>query len=365
MSFPIQLRHLLSSLVVGGAVLGLNEKAYGEDTTVPAFIEGLDAALQGANDRLFSLPQHHVTHGVNLIFAHGAFINSIPEPDIMEAIDALAEAGINRIDINPSVMVWAGDGDAPVRKIYTDIAKHVHDKGMLLAVNPLNQGVSLSATSLSDYQDLCLDAFPKMVVDMRPDIFIVVHEPSTMERQLKISGSAAEWAKFASATARTIRQVDPHVYIGVGGLSLEKPILETLMKLPEMSLFTLDIYSLKTLKDDYALATEAKKLGLQVYIEETWRPSIDLKTGAQTPGATIGDNRFEGIDAEWIRAMDLVGRTGDFQSVTYFWSNCFFLYGNGDVSGTDVNYQKAAAHVAASKQVSKTYLVLQEVCAKK
>jgi hypothetical protein len=78
------------------------------------------------------------------------------------------------------------------------------------------------------------------------------------------------------------------VRIAAGGLSIDQEVLRALIKVPELDFLTLDIYSLRSLRTDLALAEEAKKAGKHVYIEETWRPSLEFGSSiTEKPGPIL------------------------------------------------------------------------------
>lgn len=336
------------------------------ESPVQKYAAKMLAAVEKEDEALAKLPRHPVSVGVNLIFAQGGYIKQIPTKDILAAVDALADAGVTRLDVNPSVTFWVGNGDPAAVANYKKVVARVREKGMTLAVNPLNQGVELPVKTLAAYQQLCVEAFPKMAEDLAPDTFVVLHEPSTMARRLGIQGTPAEWAKFADATADALRKAKPKLRVGVGGLGGDRKVIEAILAVKSVDTITLDVYSISSLTGDKQIAAEARKAGKRVNIEETWRPAVEVTPKGVTPrpGAGIADAAFEKVDVEWLKMMHRYAETGPFESVTYFWASCFFLYERGDVNAENLAYQRAAARAAAEGKRTGAYDALKAAAGK-
>jgi hypothetical protein len=342
----------LASLATGDSG---DNKVVDEKTFIANTLE--DVAQK--ESQLAKLPKHTVLHAVNLTFSNPAVIRTIPEKDIMASIDLFAQAGLNRIDLNPSLSVkgWSGETDEVV--LFQDIAKHIHDKGMKVGLVP---GIGRKGSeTFGDFQTLCLSVYPIMVTDVHPDYITILDKPISVAKSLQFNVTPADWAKFVTHVANAVKSTNPGVKIIVGGASADVEILKLCLTIPEVDGISQNMGG--RLKEVNSLADEVQKAGKQAMLQEAWRPNPDLPEQLRHKyGALIGAPQYEELDAKWIGMASDVAETGPFASICYNWAPPFFLYQPNTLNNLDNDYVKAAAHAASSGQTTKSYGALVEAC---
>jgi hypothetical protein len=306
----------------------------------------------------------HVPVAVNLFYAHEAVIEAMPLDILEKAVDAFAAAGVSRVDINPGLYPWKENDQSVIAK-YDAIVSYIRQKGMKLGINPQYSPVRDKVSSVDEWQDDMMPIYAELASRYHPDIFVVVHEPTTMNARMHAKASPERWAQFASAAAAVVKGKSPGTRIGAGGLYNEAAYFRAFLDLDAIDVMTLDIYKLAELPAYSRLIREAKAKGKPVYIEETWRPPYFTPrlgmTADQAAAKSVGDERFQDLDAKWMRAMrDWAGAEG-LESVTFFWMQVFFNYANADAGALDPSYNKATAAAIAAGRRTKTYDVLKEL----
>ena len=178
----------------------------------------------------------------------------------------------------------------------------------------------------------------------QPDIFVVVHEPSTMASRMGEQVSPRDWRNFASRAAKIVKENSPNTRCGAGGLSWEKKYFQAFLELKEIDVMTIDIYNLRGLKTYNKMIRQARKRGKPVYIEETWRPPYYVKQAGMTLDAVsmkgIGSTRYAGLDIKWLETITAYASTWDLEAVTPFWTQTFFKYADGDADALDPEYMR-------------------------
>jgi hypothetical protein len=158
------------------------------------------------------------------------------------AVDNMAAAGCTRISINISLAPWI-ENDATDITRYTDIFTYIKTtKGLGLDLHPQASGRAKTAIqalpACPNGGNPCYDgtfdtpgdwfqgakgamrALAQLPATARPHEITVVHEPTSANGQLGISGSAAQWdpqvGNFANDATYGIQNVDTTIIVGAG-----------------------------------------------------------------------------------------------------------------------------------------------------
>jgi hypothetical protein len=298
--------------------------------------QSLDALI----GQLGRQPQQPVEFGANLWFAHEAWIEAMPQDVLDLYVDALAETGARRIDINVGLFPWMDRGtprgEETVAK-YDAIVQRIRRAGLQLVLNPQYSPAYHRLERFEDWTRRALDFYGEVARRYRPEVLIVVHEPTTMASRLNATVTASEWADFAGRAAGTVKAASPRTRCGAGGLSSELEFFRAFAALPELDVLTLDVYDLATLPTYTGMTLLAEQSGKPVYIEETWRTPFAVPGPGDTADTIasrgVGDRGFKEIDAKWLRALTLYARVRGLEAVTPSWTQPFFKYvpeGEGD-----------------------------------
>jgi hypothetical protein len=300
----------------------------------------MDDALDEVIDATAPLPRTPLSFGANLMLAHEGWLEGVPLDALELYVDALAEVGVDHVDINVGQFPWldAGSprGDRAIAK-YDAVVRRIRDAGLGLVLNPQYGSTYHSQPDLPGWTEAALAFYPEVARRYEPEILVVVHEPTTMAARLGRAVSVGEWSDFARRTARAVREASPRTRIGAGGLAHEILHFRAFAALPEVEVLTLDIYDLAALPVYSEMVAIAAARGKPVYIEETWRtpfaelgPGDSLEVYASTG---VGDEDFQELDARWLRALVQYAGAAGLEAFTPSWTQPFFKYvpaGEGD-----------------------------------
>ena len=278
----------------------------------------------------------------NLFLAHEVCIKTVPLEVLKRQVDALAEAGASGVDINMGLSPWL-NGDRKVAEKYDALIKHIRDRGLELAINP---AYSVVSCKIADWDDWCARArkvWREIARRYKPDIFVVVHEPTTQNARMKLKASPEQWAAFAKAAAAAVKKVSPGTDCGAGVLHNEYPYFKEFVRIGALRYISFDVYNMRGLKSVNKMIEEAKEAGKAFYIEETWRPPCY----APGPGDTldrvmakdVGLAEFAELDRLWLEFVVIYASAWRMDAVTPFWTQTFFKYvkTGGDALGRDYN----------------------------
>jgi hypothetical protein len=323
----------------------------------------LDAVVKGSLSS-YSQPRHSLTFGANLVFAHGALIKRFPPDILLSYADALKEAGAERIEIYASPATWA-DGDSETIAKYDELIEHIRKIGLAVVISPEFNYGERQIRQFSDWQEYAVPAYREMARRYRPDIFVVVHEPTTMADRMEIKTTPAEWRSFVEEAVNAVKEASPGTKIAAGGQYYEQPYYNEFLQIEGLDIMTLNIYSVGNLETYNSMIRAAVSRGSEVYIEETWRfppqeleeavlptdspasaegtapesitPAMHKETCPASKG--IGLRDFEAIDRRWLEALTLYANAWGLEGITPFWTTTFFTYveRNGDGLSDEYN----------------------------
>ncbi len=326
------------------------------------------ARLEQALDRLIARLQgqarQRVTFGANLFLAHEVAIGGVPPGTLVKMVDALKAAGVRRVDINMGLSPWRA-GDQPAIAKYDALIRHVRAEGLRLAINPAYARRHAEVRTVDDWEAAALPVFREIARRYAPDVFVVLHEPTTQDHRMGGGASPARWAAFARAAARAVKEASPGSRVGAGFLHSERAHFDAILPLPEVEVVTLDVYGLAGLEAYNRMITAARARGKPVYIEETWRPGFHAPRPGEAAdldvalSAGIGNARFASLDRKWLEAMTLYAATWGLEAVTFFWPQPLFAYVDRDASALERDYNLAVIEAIERDERTETYRALE------
>ena len=311
--------------------VSLHSAPSGNVLTKKQYLKAMNKVLNDVIKRCPENPGHKLLFSANLFFAHGAAIRSMPLDILKLYVDAFREAGVNRVDINLGIWPWAKQDATTIHK-YVELIRYIRNSGLGLALNPVYNVTDGPVESFNGWANETLEAFRKIGAQLKPDIFVVIHEPSTINARMKLSVSPARWAEFARKAALAVKESSPETRCGAGVLWTETSYFNAFLNVEPLSYISLDIYALRGLKTYNEMIPRIRKAGKKVYIEETWRPPYFIPSGSKKEtletwsAAGIGENTYRKLDCKWMKAMVRYANTWKMEAVTPFWTQTFFLY---------------------------------------
>jgi hypothetical protein len=220
--------------------------------------------------------------------------------------------------------------------------------------------------SLADFEQIALRAYAEMARRYHPDVFMVIHEPTTMMGRMGIKVSPAEWANFAQKAAQVVKRESPNSRIGACGLFYERPYFDAFLGINSIDVMALDIYDLKHLYVYNDMIRSAREAGKGVYIEETWRtPFLLPSQGKQNldvaSSSGIGEERYQQVDGKWLETMALYASAWGLEALTPFWTPTFFKYVREDGSAISYEYESKVASAVQKGERTETFRKYQEI----
>ncbi len=348
----------LLKLISIAAVLAAALPARAQVQTESQFVDSVYAAIQPL---LSESPGTPIVMSANLVLAQGAFITSsaVTVPVLENYVDGLKAAGAQRIDINPGYLSLSDPG---IMAKYDAVVLYIRQLGLQLAINPEyvtdqtyvpgQKGV----TSFQQFQAAAMPGMQAIISRYRPDNFVIVHEPDTMNNRMSLnSNTVADWDGFIRAAIPLMRASSPHSRLGAGcyyGIFTatdpsEDAYFQDFAGIPGLDFLTMDIYNDDTFSKYAQWASLAHSSGKSVYIEETWIPHYFSNGVAPVPTATqdldelgtIGpssalfaqanvNGSTVNLFAAWLHALSLFASANNMEAITPFDNPVFFQYGS-------------------------------------
>ena len=331
------------------------------------YLTDMNLALDrlGTTDRAAAARGGRVQIHANLFLAHEAFIAATPLSTLKRAVDAFKEAGVAQVDLNMGLFPWV-DGDKATIEKYDAVVEHIRTSGMRVAVNPQYSPLRHKLKGFDQWRRQALQIYGEIARRYRPDVFVVVHEPTTMASRLGASGTKpSEWGDFAREAANLVREKSPKSRIGAGGLSTEQEYFNTFARMKEIDVLTLDVYQLRALPTYEEMVRTARANGKPVYVEETWRPPYYRpepgRTLDQISVKSVGDPAFEALDVKWIRTMMAWAAAHDVEGITPVWMQTFFAHGSDGTEAFDPEYLRRVMAAIDKGERTQTFQALKDL----
>ena len=268
-----------------------------------------------------------LSYSANLVFISGVYLSQFHfSLDTLEKYAyALKEAGVSRIDMNPSLGPWLKtDPQSEADRAHIDsLVSYIHSLGLQVVINPEFMPGDLTVNQFSDYENAVLQVYPEIAKD-HPDILILVHEPSTMASRMNLTISPAQWRQFVIDTSKVVKEASPSTQIGAGVLYYEMPTFRQWLD-PSLDYLTLDIYDPSHFDIYIQMIQLAQQHGKSVYVEETW-DSLYPGQDKTDPENLTGALAYQQADQLWLQAINLFAKAYRLTAITPFWSFTFFSY---------------------------------------
>jgi hypothetical protein len=343
-----------TSVWAGSALQGLSSEKYKN-----LMMRGLSQV----NTKLHS-PNHPLEFGVNLTFAHEAWIGGFRKDVLLKAVDAVVELGAQRVDINMGAYPWL-DGDEQVIQKYDAVVERIRQFGLKVNINPQYSPVMHKYRSFTEWEKAASRFYPVIAARFKPDTFVVIHEPTTMASRLGVSVNPEQWTTFAQRMAKLVKKTSLSTRIGAGDLHTERNYFRAFADIEEIEVLTLDIYSLKGLKTINELINIARRARKPVYIEETGRPPFFIPKPGQSLDQiamqNIGNSTFEEVDIEWAKTMAAYSSVQRLEGITFFWMHILFKYVNDGGHANEPVYNRAIIKSIMEGNRTQTFKVLKEL----
>jgi uncharacterized protein (TIGR03437 family) len=340
-----------------------------QNQTEPQYIASVNTAINNLAATL-GAPNQPIVFGGNLVAAYGTLIANEDLSVVLDYVDGLKAAGVQRIEFNPSMATMSHPGN--VTK-YDAIVRHIRELGLQLAINPeyeVGEVDPSPITTFAGFQAQALAEYQVLAARYQPDNFVIIHEPDTAAARLGFSTSISDWQNFILAAAPIIKAASPHTRVGAGcdyNLALttyqnEDSYFQAFVTMPVLDFMTMDIYS--TAFDKFTQwAQLAQASGKGVYIEEVWTP-FDLPDPlGPWNGEPLADRAligpvnadFAAMDANWLHGIMLFASANHMESMTAFTTEAFFWYGPaGEDTPDNTNYRAADEQAIQQGQLSST-----------
>jgi uncharacterized protein (TIGR03437 family) len=315
-------------------------------------------------------PTQPIIIGGNLVGAYGTKIANMDLSVVLDWVDGLKAAGVQRIEFNPSMATLTHPGNVTA---YDAIVRHIRELGLQLAINPEYEMGEIDPspiTNFAEFQAQALAEYQELASRYQPDNFVIIHEPDTASARLGFTTTLSEWKGFIQAAAPIIKAASPHTRVGAGcdynpalaTYASEDAYFQSFVTMPELDFMTMDIYS--TAFDKFAEWGQlAQANGKPAYIEEVWAP-FDLPNPIGpwngeplADRAIIGpvDADFAAMDANWLHGMMLFASANHLEAMTAFTTEAFFYYGSAsDATPDNTTYQTADEQAIQQGQLSST-----------
>ena len=350
------------------------------------YIDDLSGGLDSLRAELQDKPLHPLLFSVNLFYAHGGVVKRFPAEVLLKCVDAFHEAGARRVDINLAIDPWR-NGDAETIKKYDAVVARIRELGMTLAINPEVNHRHDPSETFDTWKAAALKVYPEIAHRYRPEMFAVIHEPTTMTsrlmprivpRETKDYVQAVteaigpqKWAEFAAAAVGRIKAASPKTRCAAGVLYYERPFLREFLTIKRLDAISLDIYGLSRLRTYDQMIEAARRAGKTVYIEESWRETYTDPMWAKFKNITPrpgGDAVFELIDSKWLETIAQYASARGLEAVTACGVTCmqtlFYYSTDGHGGNLDPVYMRHVVEAVNGGQRTKTFETLKRLTAR-
>ena len=332
------------------------------------YISSVTSAVDDLITQYSKLPQHPVIFSANLLLAHGVGVKGVPTKALLDYIDGLKAAGVQRIQFNPAV---TSIDDPDVMEKYDAVVKHIRELGLQVQINLVyarigSRNADMEIQQFQDFAVPAVKACAEFAARYHPDYLVPVHEPATMDARMGIRAGPAPWVAYLDDAIKAIKHASPNTRVGAGGWYGELPFYKAFATRPDLDFLIIDIYDHTKLNIYDQMVQIAHAANKPVSIEETWRPPFTgplpqnahvLATAIEThtiKGA--GNADFEDLDVKWMKAMVLYASTRGMEAVTPMYSQTFFAYvTSGPDRPSDPEYSRKVIEAIAQGQRTKTF----------
>ncbi len=375
-TMPIAILHTLSTCAALAAVVALygcgsistrtDAQITGSRMTEPEYVEAMNRGLDLVRAKLEPLPKQPIKFSGNLFFAHGAAVRHISDRTLLQYVDLLRDAGVQRVDINPGVFPFRRSDADQADQIakYDRVIQRIRDYKLELAINPEPNRGDMKISRLAGWEEECIALYSDLARRYRPDIFVLIHEPTTMAARMGITATAGEWKQFVVRTGAAVKKESPQTKLAAGGLAHEMEYFREFASVEDLDMLTVNIYDIGKLRDYNAMVEIANRAGKPIFIGETWRPPYAPASSAnleQLMTTSLGDERFRALDIKWLEVMAMYGSVMKMEAITAFWTTSFVKYVSDSGGSLDPRYNKQVIDGLAEGDRTATFDAFREL----
>jgi hypothetical protein len=154
-----------------------------QNRTEQQYIASVNTAIDSLIATL-GTPTQPIIIGGNLVGAYGTKIADIDLSVVLDWVDGLKAAGVQRIEFNPSMATLTHPGNVTA---YDAIVRHIRELGLQLAINPEYEVGEIDPSPIANFaqfQAQALAEYQELASRYQPDNFVITHEPDTPPRAL-------------------------------------------------------------------------------------------------------------------------------------------------------------------------------------
>lgn len=330
-----------------------------QDPAVPAeyqpLYDTLDSTLTNFNTAYaaeLANPTGNPTFGAELLTANGnrgeILLEDITYDATLLYMDALQAMGAGGVSIQIAYPLLLTDYPRADEYLafYQRVVDAAHERGLLVLIEngpvfPDGQYSSVSA----DFSGLTVEAYfagrTQMIVsiatEIRPDYLSMGEEPNTEKMITGLDFTVEEYLAFVDATLAAVG--DPvDMLIGVGTDVWEAPFyLDDYLARTDLDFINFHLYPVGSARRDFLAellqqGQRVRDAGKAVLIGETWLyklAPVEFETRGAAYQAIFGIDMFDfwaPLDQQHIETVAAIARAGDFEYVSFFWSQYFFSY---------------------------------------
>jgi len=355
------------------------------DSACNQFIASVNAAIGSvAGSGTSSQP---IVYGANIPYANGMVVGGATEDVLLAYVDGLKAAGVQRVEFNPGVTSLASQA---VQSLYDAMVQHIHELGMELAINvEFTPGELGQNITFQTFETAAMQSYPQLVARYQPDIFVIVHEPTTATGSMQVP-ITQDWRDFILTMIPLLRAASPRTKLAAGAFQNgELPALSTqenayfedwAANIPGclgaavntgcLDFMTMDIYNDDTFATYSQWASLAHTNHKGTYIEEVWAPHYlpnPLPPGALSSQGYLTSSldslsivgaanpAFVSMDLNWLQGMSKFAAANGMAAMTVFTTETFFAYGTtGHDKTTDSVYTSAVLSALQAGQLTST-----------
>jgi hypothetical protein len=316
------------TIVAGLAATDSLSAAAQRRLTEQEFVDAMNKGLDAVRSKLERLPKNGIKFSGNLFFAHGAVIRNISTDTLIAYVDMLKDAGVQRVDINPGVFPFRRDDQGNIAK-YDRVVQRIREHGLELAINPEPNRGEMKLSRVADWEEECVALYGDLARRYRPDIFVLIHEPTTMDARMGTKGTPEDWRRFVQRTAAVVKKESPKTRVAAGGLSKEMDYFRTFVQMNEVDVLTINVYDIGQLSRYNEMIEMARRAGKPTYIGETWRspfvtgPTANLE---ELMTVSLGDEKFRALDIKWLEVIAMYASVMKLEAITPFWTTSLVAY---------------------------------------
>lgn len=322
---------------------------------------GLDDVIRNSL-KIYPRSRHSMVFSGNHVLAYGHVVKLFSQEVLDRYADALREGGAGRLEIYPDPTAWLRKDAASIGR-YDALISHMRDIGLGVVLGP-EVFHGRTDKDFGKWEDNTLRAYAEMARRYRPDIFVVLHEPTTMAGRLGLGVTPGQWRGFVERAVRVVKEASPGTRTAAGGQHYELPFIMHWLDIKALDTVTINIYGLQGLQDYDRIIDMARAHGKTVYIEETWRyppQKPGKRTLEEAVSAGIGLEKYEDVDRKWLRALTIYANAKALEAITPFWTDTFFKRVEEDGSGLSYRYGREVADAVLRGERTETYRTYREL----